>query len=525
MRTTILVATAMLTLSGCATASQPGGTTALVDGDVVRPAVANQLTAEFLATSTAEQEMRVGELSTTVERQGWQLSGLDDALGGTAAADNIFAALGDEVRAKIATRTPDVQRPKITSALVNLPQDALSEAKGAGLFGGLMIGAVAADSAAGLVDGTSTGKDSADGVTRSVTATTGTIGVRQSTTIKGVELIIEAKTEVQGCPDANGQVAATAYVSSSANSAGTGSRSAVEVTVNVTVGEDAEVASTNDQVRFEQSEFAPGGRSFIDVTVTADGSGKVNRSVGTMSDAAIQDAATFALITKALLVDRMVSAAKKKWTSGACVKLATEVSAGPTGLKPSASVSIVAMPRSKVDGSVTGGTVTATLTAGGASVSPSATKVRADATFTYLAPDQPDKTGRVELESRSRRGVGKAAIDFDTYANSYRAVGGGGDWSASGTICDLRQPFKIKGMGLTMVLTPTSSTAGTYELSGTAGAAVWHGTGTYTVSISAQGNTGTLVTNGVNTVTSPVGRASDTATASFKLSRIAACGG
>ena len=74
------------------------------------------------------------------------------------------------------------------------------------------------------------------------------------------------------------------------------------------------------------------------------------------------------------VADKLVAAATKAWQSGRCVQLTATPSAGPGGLDPSAQVTITASPKSKVDGAAAGGTVTATLTEGAASVSPSATK-------------------------------------------------------------------------------------------------------------------------------------------------------
>jgi hypothetical protein len=57
-----------------------------------------------------------------------------------------------------------------------------------------------------------------------------------------------------------------------------------------------------------------------------------------------------------------------------------------SGVKPSTSFEITAAPRSKLDGTPTGGTVTASLS-GGSSLNPANTKVLADAKFTYTATD------------------------------------------------------------------------------------------------------------------------------------------
>lgn len=129
-------------------------------------------------------------------------------------------------------------------------------------------------------------------------------------------------------------------------------------------------------------------------------------------------------------------------------------------------------------------TVVETVTAGGAAVKPEGSKVNADATFTYTAPDAPDKTGTVSLEARSRRGVAKANIDFDTKRGAYVASGGT-QVKASGTVTDLTAPFALhgKGRGFTVVYsyTPASSTGGTYTYAGSGGGVSMRGSGTYRI--------------------------------------------
>lgn len=60
------------------------------------------------------------------------------------------------------------------------------------------------------------------------------------------------------------------------------------------------------------------------------------------------------------------------------------------------------------------GIVTALLSGGETAVDPSSTPLPADAEFTHTAPGVRDKTGEVSLESRSKRGVGRAQITLDT---------------------------------------------------------------------------------------------------------------
>ena len=189
-----------------------------------------------------------------------------------------------------------------------------------------------------------------------------------------------------------------------------------------------------------------------------------------------------------LLAYRLVRAAEERWKSGRCVKLEPTVSDGPTGLRPGASVTITAAPRSVIDGGPAGGTVTATADPRERpGSSPSGTKVKADATFTYTAPPEAQQTGDVSLEARSRRGVAKASLHFDTYPLSFVAEGGGGDFKGIGVICDLREPFTISGSGLTLSFTPSSETGGSYTLSGKAAGATWSGGGTYKVKLNAHG--------------------------------------
>lgn len=139
---------------------------------------------------------------------------------------------------------------------------------------------------------------------------------------------------------------------------------------------------------------------------------------------------------------------------------------------------------SRIDGGPVGGTVKATLTAGGAAVKPDGSKVKADATFTYTAPDAPDKSGTVSFEARSRRGVAKASIDFDTKRGAYVASGGT-RVKVSGTVTDLAARFTLqgKGTGFTVVYsyTPTSSTGGTYTYTGSGSGVSMKGSGSYQI--------------------------------------------
>jgi hypothetical protein len=148
-------------------------------------------------------------------------------------------------------------------------------------------------------------------------------------------------------------------------------------------------------------------------------------------------------------------------------------------------VTITAAPRSKMDGGPAGGSVTATLTAGGAGVGPAS--AAADATFTYTAPGQRNKSGTVTLEARSRRGVARATIDLDTSQTAYTASGTAGNITFRGTVPDLTQPFTVKGTGgarLTFSYAPTTASgrAGKMTYTGRVGGYKVSGSGSYTIS-------------------------------------------
>jgi hypothetical protein len=288
--------------------------------------------------------------------------------------------------------------------------------------------------------------------------------------------------------------------------------------------DNAEVAESSYSRHIEYTKTGAGSSKVMDITTGPDGQNTLTFASWFGSAEFFQE--TFALGSLVGLLANAFNqlAAQAGWESGRCIDLQTAVSAGPTGLDPSASVTITARPRVKADGTPAGGTVMALLTGGEVAVDPSSTPLPADAEFTYTAPSERDKTGQVSLESRSKRGVGKAAINFDTKATrAFAATGGGGEWVATGTICDLEQSFELSGTGLTVTTFPADAIGGGYLLTGNAGGVEWSGAGTYAIALAADGLSGTLTLTGTNTVHSPLGDYSDVAEASFALTAIDPC--
>ena len=168
---------------------------------------------------------------------------------------------------------------------------------------------------------------------------------------------------------------------------------------------------------------------------------------------------------------------------------------------------MLAEPRSKVDGSPTGGNVTATLSAGGASVEPNGSPVPADANSTYTAPDELDKTGTVSYESRSKRGVGLAAVTFSTSKPAaYQIAGGLEDWQVDQVVCDVMVPFTLTSPGVG-VAEFSGGLSGTYTATGVFN---FQYAGTYQITLSdGLGSPGTMIGTSGGSIADQAGSGSE----------------
>ena len=470
-----------------ATGDEPGEATGELDD-----AALNALAAEFAALDPETQLAQAGELSAEFERQRYEAFGLTEALGGTVAADQSIAATAEWMATLVGELSANLDAAKVQprgfrSAAAAPPSIAQ------GLFGGLLVTMLGAEGAVTSTnDVTSVDEPLAEGVR--IVATAGKVELTTKHTFtdsKGVTTTLESRNVSAPCPKADGtfEASATIDTSSTVNGGATGERGTFDVAVKGTVDDDANLVSFDTSYRGQFAEFVERRGGFLDVSgtrpATGDATFTVNRGGGTITDGIVETAVKLGVLISVMVEDKLVDAAKKGWESGRCVELTPTVSAGPKGLAPSASVTITAAPRSKIDAGKVGGSVTATLTGGGSSVAPSATKVPADATFTYVAPDKKNETGTVALEARSRRGVGKATIDFDTKQSGYTASGGGGV-EFSGTVSDLSAPFTLSAVGdgftVEFSFTPTDARSGSLAYSGGGGGVTMSGTGTYSIS-------------------------------------------
>ena len=210
------------------------------------------------------------------------------------------------------------------------------------------------------------------------------------------------------------------------------------------------------------------------------------------------------------------------WESGRCVELKVTSSPGKRkGIRPSTAFDLEAIPRARSDGAPAGGTVTATLS-GGASLQPAGGKVPADAKYAYAGPDKKNEEATIAFEARSKRGVGRATLEFDTKRpQAYTAAGGLDAFHGTGTICNLADTFTISGGGNTVTFTPSDETGGSYRYQGNMGGIGVYGNGTY--SVSADENGGTMTGTGNGCVKTPMGTRCNNGTERYTLTPIAPC--
>ena len=505
----VVVCIAVLTgLGGCGGSSSPdanqdaGAAGAEVEG--------------FAALPVDEQEARVKSLSAQLERELFAASGLEEALGGPAAADAAFEALATTMNGHFAELRESP--PKLQLIAYNLAQGADGPSSGGLVFGGYMAAAIGAAGAIEATSGGESGSGSHQSGSGDKTAKFEVSGSREQISLRiagdfsegGMTGKLKSDVDMTVCPDANGEVTGKVVIDVSATKTGTntGQNARLEVDFTGHVNGNADLAATDVDSRMQMADFAGGKGSFVDVATTiglgastTPYSATINRHAGSVTQAQVTEASTLASLYGIVIAAQVMNEAEKAWKSGRCVKIdAATDPAKRTGIEPGSTATITAAPRSLVDGSAVGGTVTAALT-GGASLNPAGTPVPADARFTYTAPAEVGATATVALEARSKRGIGKADVTFSTGKPSYTADGSsknsrGDTMHVTGTIPDLSKPFALQGAitggTVTLKFTPKDDRSGKFAVSGAFGLS---GGGSYTITGEGSGPL-TLKTNG-----------------------------
>lgn len=454
-----------------------------------------EMVAGFAAQSPEQQLETLAYGDASVDRSLWVGSGLEEALGGPDEADEVFAGL----QAQLARAVDGVEADGAPIALASFTQSNVGEATGAGMFAGMLVTDLLTEAGMVASKGGETGEVTQDfGEGGTVTMSSAEDGVVTTafsldTEYKGVKITLVVQSEMNPCPDPDGEVDAKGvYQVVVTGPDGAGSSTQIDLDLAIQVNDDAQVGFSDYtyEAAYMTRPQAPGAvfdmtSSAVRFTTSSDGSDYElhERSFAALWSStfeleAIRAAAFFAQWIAASLE----KSAQKGWEDGRCIELQGAYSAGPKGLKPKATVTATLTPIAKTDGAPAGGTVTAELVSGVKAITPEGAKVDAPADFSYTASDKKDEEGTVRFESRSRRGVGILTVTFDTKTpQSYFMAGGGGDFYGEGFICDLNSPWSISGSGVVMEFSPSGGGGGSYSYSGVMGPAVVYGGEAYEV--------------------------------------------
>ena len=433
-------------------------------------AAANAEFARLQAQGTDATAREITKLEYALTRRLMKAGGLDAALGGEAKADSALTALFVDYERK--ARALQTELPKAFAPANEGGGGGMGGAEGwGGAAASSVLGGSQAETAArawenGVDRGETTGHAEAniggDHVSVDWTGDSATMTSEVEGNIPGgLKGKVKTTVSLKTCPDAEGKVVAEFESNSSVAAGGASADSRVKSKVTAFVDDDANLIDDKLDSQSSAQQSTSGG-AHVDAnddlsTVTGAAGGKTNAMSGGATEADGKMAQGMASMGR-YAARQAILAAQKAWQSGKCVKL--EVRSDPAkrkGVKPNTAYTLFAEPRAISDGQPTGGTVKATLN-GGNRLNPTG-KVKADAKFDYANPEQKEQSATIDFEARSKRGVGKATLEFDTKKGGYRIALDNGE---SITTCDITKPFSGKiGAGMiTLNFTPSGDKGG-----------------------------------------------------------------
>ena len=433
-------------------------------------AAANAEFARLQAQGTDATAREITKLEYALTRRLMKAGGLDAALGGEAKADSALTALFVDYERK--ARALQTELPKAFAPANEGGGGGMGGADGGGgAAASSVLGGSQAETAArawenGVDRGETTGHAEAniggDHVSVDWTGDSATMTSEVEGNIPGgLKGKVKTTVSLKTCPDAEGKVVAEFESNSSVAAGGASADSRVKSKVTAFVDDDANLIDDKLDSQSSAQQSTSGG-AHVDAnddlsTVTGAAGGKTNAMSGGATEADGKMAQGMASMGR-YAARQAILAAQKAWQSGKCVKL--EVRSDPAkrkGAKPNTAYTLFAEPRAISDGQPTGGTVKATLN-GGNRLNPTG-KVKADAKFDYANPEQKEQSATIDFEARSKRGGGKATLEFDTRKGGYRIAFDNGE---SITTCDITKPFSGKiGAGMiTLNFTPSGDKGG-----------------------------------------------------------------
>lgn len=455
-----------LLLSACSPGQQdtPPSAPAAATPDAMQAAVA-RLQAEGPLPSARE----ASHLEYWLHYKLMQANGVEQALGGEAPTIAALKAFGLAVErsALVAQR----QVPKmVPMAFDGTGIDAGMMGAGYGLVGGALTGSLVSGglSDAQVAQAAQNGPIKFDGDGGSAQMDIAQDGMRttleQTVNENGVTGKVKTEVRIDACPDATGKLTVTLEMTSTMGAGGKRGAVTLRYRQERWLDDDAHLLPIGSGDQTNASEFfqidmkgdgANGPLSYYqDTGFTPDGKpagGSLDYSgysIFRPAEAAHTEkmvAGTQNLMRAfaQMMLQGSFSGGKAPWESGRCVDLKLRSTPDKRkGAKPDTRYTVFAEPRAKKDGMPTGGTVRATLK--GASALDPQGKVKADATFDYRNPAKKGERASIDFEARSKRGVGKATLEFDTKKGAYRVVVGGGD-PVDQVVCDIDKVFVLDG--------------------------------------------------------------------------------
>ncbi|MGN7797621.1 hypothetical protein [Leifsonia sp. 22587] len=400
-------------------------------------------------------------------------------------------------------------------------------ALGAGISSGMDLAgsdqAETTSSTGDIATGNGTQISVENGVMRGTVAATTTQGTDAGT----VAMTTTTAFSLTVCPDASGTADASAdmhsTVTGDAGSIGMHASLDLHVEAKGTVDDDAELArldvstgttvaagahstGVNGGVYLEARDgySLTGAPSAIDFTSA---SASAPRGPGIVRSSSRADAARRAAVVQVnqqaslLTVQTLYKKAIAFWQGGHCVDLPVSSDKGTHRLKPKSEAALTARPKSKIDGAETGGTITASLTSGGTSVSP-ATPVKAPSKHTFVAPGAINKTGVVHFIAKSKRGIAQTDLSLDTNVEGYRIATSVQGMRIEGSKCgpidgDWTIRFDATPSGIPYtgsISAHVQDGAGPYVLTGESRGTQFTHTGTGTIAFSSEGGLHATVT-------------------------------
>jgi hypothetical protein len=490
----LLIASAIAFLVGACSPAPEGGQGASTDASVATPvepaASSRAIRQEDIDHLNAEGPLPNARAASALEF--WlhyklmKATGMEDALGGEEQAIAAMAAVS--LAFERSSLAAQAELPRMVPMFDGTGMDAGVLGVGYGLVGGAMAGGVLNGSltpdqvAQAIKDGPIKldGKDgSAElGITQDGLDTT----MEQNVNANGVTGKVRTKIHLDSCPDPQGKLVVTIETESNMQAGGASGSVKAKFTYQRWLDDDAHLVDGDDgsaedihvnisgtgargkPLSVDLTQSSPRGAATATAHVSETGHSFFRPDESKHTQKLLDDTVKSMRLIAEMMLQGAFTGGKAPWESGRCVDL--QVRSTPEkrkGAQPDTRYTVFAEPRAKKDGMPTGGTVRATLN-GPTSLSPQ-DKVRADAQFDYMNPGQKDQQASITFEARSRRGVGRATLDFDTKKSGYRIVASGdGACSEPITVCDVSKPFTntVCGGQVTWTHNPTSDRGGEF---------------------------------------------------------------